>query len=346
MTVESGVEVRLEEDLAIEGQLLIESGVKIVMEAGTAINGSGLIQAEGTDSAPITFSVATTAGSTVVSGSVDLSNMATVTQASLSGLEYHRLIYCQFNGYQIDLDLKLDNYNQYKSGSLGRIQNCQFQNCQLQAEATRFEDSQIQSSVVNLTRVLSFADNQVDSSQISLLVPEDIDNKAISIEGNQVTGGKGLSVSDISRWAYGLSIEISRNQIENVVESGAAGLSVKPHSNPILVEGNTISNCGLGLEIKSNMIIGQNGTGQGLDQLTIRYNNLQSNSQSLQLPATMSSWQSAVPSVAVGYNWWGSVDAAAIGQQILEHQDDIQRARANYSPLLAQAYDGTETSLP
>ncbi|HIB91841.1 TPA: right-handed parallel beta-helix repeat-containing protein, partial [Candidatus Poribacteria bacterium] len=43
---------------------------------------------------------------------------------------------------------------------------------------------------------------------------------------------------------------------------------------------------------------------------------------------------------------WGSLDAASIAGRIYDFTQDSQKSRVNYSPLLAQAYDGTEASLP
>ena len=73
----------------------------------------------------------------------------------------------------------------------------------------------------------------------------------------------------------------------------------------------------------------------------IRYNNIYNNGINLKNDVN---WKQV--EMNAGNNWWGTLDASLIAAKIIDYDDDINKGKVNYSPLLTQVYDGTLASLP
>lgn len=245
----------------------------------------------------------------------------------------------------IHLNAATDGYIEYTSSSTG---------WNSQTGTGSIIENAVVNSVIRTTEVSILINNNTITKSLSLAGGSPIVSKnSIAIVtgsdwlGRPVYPSVGISISDV----FYLSNENTALIVDNTISGDFERAAVEVGSGSPIIQRNLISNsygyggdsgfwqAGIMISGDSSPIIKQNTITQcangihisGSPAPTIVNNNIEN------ITSFNIDMKSRTVNIDVANNWWGTTDAAVIGQKIWDFDDDFDLGKVNYTPFLTEA---------
>lgn len=133
------------------------------------------------------------------------------------------------------------------------------------------------------------------------------------VHDNVVCGFVLAGITVEATWGTNATME------RNLVMYNSVGINVSRRASP-LIQYNTVANNSVGIEVNQTC------------SPIIHYNNIQDNSQNSVYLSVGSN------DVDATYNWWGTMDVAAINQSIFDFEDDFNLGTVAFMPFLIEPH--------